>query len=155
MKTDSNTLRRDLPLLLMRLMIGWVFVFHGSQKLFGWFGGYGIEGTAGFFEQIGIPFPVANVILAGSAEFFGGLVLLIGTGTSIAVIPMIVSMLVASFVAHGKAFSVQDGGMEYALTLAVVLTALGLMGPGRFTVGRLLSTTHVETGGALTPQGER
>ena len=64
---------RSAGLLLIRVMIGFVFFYHGGQKLFGIFGGYGIEGTAGFFASIGIPFPTLSVYLAGGAEFFGGI----------------------------------------------------------------------------------
>ena len=60
-------------LLLVRVGLAGPMIYHGSQKLFGWFGGYGIEGTAGWMASQGIPFPVLSTTLAGSAEFFGGL----------------------------------------------------------------------------------
>ena len=116
-----------------------VFVFHGSQKLFGWFGGYGIEGTAGFMQTIGIPFPTLSALLAGVTEFAGGIVLLLGTGTRIAAIPMAFTMLVAIATVHRGGFNAQSGGMEYPLTLGVVLLALALMGPGHFTVAGLFT----------------
>jgi putative oxidoreductase len=130
--------RFDLGLLLMRLMLGIIFVFHGSMKLFGWFGGGGLEGMAAFNAQLGLPFPMAGAALAGLAEFCGGLSLLAGIAVRWAVIPMIVTMLVASFTVHRHAFWAEDNGMEYTLTLAVVLAALGIMGPGRFTLLRLV-----------------
>jgi putative oxidoreductase len=128
---NHNT-RTDLGLLSLRLMIGFVFAFHGAGKLFGWFGGHGLEGTAGFFESLGIPFPFASVVLAGATEFFGGLLLMLGFGVRLVAAPLAFTMLVASFSAHGGAFSAQAGGMEYSLTLAVAAAALGLLGPGRF-----------------------
>ena len=144
----NTTLERNLlnaGLLTLRLMAGAVLTFHGAQKLFGWFGGYGITGTAGFFEQLGIPFPTASVILAGSAEFFGGLVFLAGSGTRLAAVPVAFTLFVAAFSAH-SGFSAQTGGMEYPLTLAVLAVGLGLTGPGRWTVGHLFSSqTQVET----------
>lgn len=127
----------DTGLLAMRLMIGWVFVFHGAQKLFGWFGGHGIAGSAGFFEQLGIPFPTLSVIMAGGAEFFGGLVFIAGTGLRWAAVPTSFTLFVAAFSAH-SGFSAQAGGMEYPLTLAIMAAGLGLTGPGRWTVGKLL-----------------
>ena len=133
----SHALASDLGLLLIRLMLAAVFVFHGSQKLFGWFDGHGIRGTAGFFDSLGIPMATTSAVVAGAAEFFGGLVLLLGTGTRLAAVPLIVTMLVATFTAH-YGFDAARGGMEYALTLAVVLTGLLLMGPGRFTLLRLI-----------------
>lgn len=117
----------------MRAMLAAVFVFHGSQKLWGWFGGSGLAGFAGYLEKLGTPLPQAGAVAAGSAEFFGGLALLLGVATRLATIPMTFTMLVAAFVAH-KGFSLAAGGNEYALTLAVMLIALGLLGPGRWTV---------------------
>ncbi len=138
-RTSSDFLNRfDLGLLLMRLMLGIIFIFHGSMKLFGWFGGGGLEGMAAFNAQLGLPFPMAGAVLAGLAEFFGGLALLAGFAVRWAVIPMIGTVLVASFTVHREAFWVEDNGMEYTLTLAVLLAALGIMGAGRFTLRELV-----------------
>lgn len=128
----------DTGLLVIRAMLAVVFLFHGGQKLFGLFGGHGIAGMAGYLEGLGVPFPMASALLAGSAEFFGGAALLTGVGLRIAAIPMVITMLVASFTANGGAFSAQAGGMEYPLTLAAMLTGLGLTGPGRFTLVRAM-----------------
>ena len=128
MNAPTKTL--DLGLFLIRLMLGVVFVYHGGQKLFGIWGGYGIEGTAGFFEQIGIPFPTVSVVMAGGAEFFGGLALIAGVASRIAGLLLAVTMLVAAFSAHGGAFGAQNDGMEYPLTLAVCAAALALTGSG-------------------------
>jgi putative oxidoreductase len=128
----------NVALLLVRSGLALVFIFHGSQKLFGWFGGHGLSGTAGWMESIGIPLPMLSTILAGSAEFFGGLVLLLGVGTRIAAVPMAFTMLVAILTVHSSAFDAAAGGMEYTLTLGVVLVALALTGPGRLTVARLI-----------------
>jgi putative oxidoreductase len=125
----------DTGLLGMRVMLGVVFMFHGSQKLFGCFGGSGIEGFAGFLDSLGIPLPTLNAYMAGGAEFFGGLSLLIGVGSRLMSVPLTITMLVAAFTV-GKGFNVLTGGMEYPLTLAVVAAGLGLIGPGRLTLGR-------------------
>src|SRR3712207_3030635 len=85
----------DIGLLLIRAVLATVFIYHGGQKHFGLFGGYGIEGTAGWMASIGIPFPTLATVLSGATEFFGGIVLLLGTGTRLAAIPMAFNMLVA------------------------------------------------------------
>ena len=131
-------------------MVGVVFVFHGSQKLFGLFAGPGLADFAQFLQQLHVPAPQYMAVLAGAAEFFGGIALGLGLWSRIAVIPMIVTMLVAIVMVHHSAFSAQNDGMEYPLTLAVVLLGLGLTGPGKFSVGALLSTKRpvVPTGSA-------
>ena len=86
--------------------------------------------------------------------FFGGILLISGVGVRLAVIPMIMTMLVASFTVHGGAFDMQKGGMEYPLTLAVMLTSLGLSGPGRYTLAaawkKTLRRQLLETKGELS-----
>lgn len=125
-------------LLLIRLMIGVVFVFHGSQKLFGAFGGPGLQGFSGYLESMRIPFPYLSAVLAGCAEFFGGLAVFTGVGMRLLAVPLAFTMLVGCFTAHAGKFSVQEGGMEYALTLCVVVIGLALTGPGQWTLLALL-----------------
>jgi putative oxidoreductase len=151
MSTTTQKHATDTALFLIRTVLAAVFLFHGSQKLFGWFGGYGIAGTAGFMETIGIPFPTLSALLAGVTEFVGGVVLLVGTGTRIAAIPMAFTMLVAIATVHRGGFSAQSGGMEYPLTLGVVLFALVLLGPGRFTVSRLFTGLPYRVIGSRAP----
>ena len=127
----SANARIDLGLFLMRAMVAVVFVFHGGQKLFGLFGGYGLEATAGWMESVGIPLPLVSATLAGSAEFFGGLLLLIGFGARTAALFLTFTMLVATSTLSG--FSA-PGGMEFPLTLAFVSLGLALTGPGRFAL---------------------
>jgi putative oxidoreductase len=151
--SNSHNRFSDIGLLLVRAVLAAVFIYHGGQKLFGIFGGYGIQGTAGWMASVGIPFPVVSTVLAGGTEFFGGIVLLLGTGTRVAAIPMAFNMLVAIVTVHHGAFDARAGGMEYPLTLAVVLAALALIGPGRLTVGRLLAAMKapVRSTGAVRP----
>jgi putative oxidoreductase len=125
--------RNDVGLLALRLMLGAVFFFHGAQKVFGLFGGYGIEGTANFMEGIGIPFPMLSATLAGITELVGGVALWVGFGQRLISIPLTFTMLVAAFSAH-SGFNGATGGMEYPLTLAVFSAGLGLLGPGRIAV---------------------
>lgn len=145
-------LRQDLGLLAMRLMLGVVFVFHGAQKLFGVFGGYGIEGTAQFFESIGIPLPTVSVFAAGGAEFFGGLLLAAGVVPRLSALALAGTMFVAAFTAH-SGFSAQAGGMEYPLTLGVVSLGLFLTGPGRLTVLGVAPATSKATRTHTAPSG--
>ena len=133
MKSKQLRPSPDTGLLITRLMLAVVFAFHGSQKLFGLFGGYGIEGTAGFFEQLGMPFPTASVVLAGGTELFGGLALALGLFARPAALGLAVTMFVAALSAH-TGFNGQTGGMEYPLTLAVLSLALAVSGPGRLAV---------------------
>lgn len=128
----------DIGLLLIRAMPAIVLMFHGSQKLFGAFGGPGLSKCSEMFGQMGFPAPMVSAALAASAEFFGGLLVLVGLGTRLAVIPMAFTMLVASFVVHRNAFSLQYNGMEFALTLALVLIGIGFTGPGRLSISGLL-----------------
>ena len=134
MSKPNPGLSTDLGLLAMRVMLAVVFAFHGSQKLFGWFGGHGIEGTAGFFEKIGIPFPTASVVMAGGTELFAGVALGLGILTRLSGAGLFVTMMVAAFAAH-TGFSAQSGGMEYPLVLGVFSAGLALTGPGRLALG--------------------
>lgn len=133
----------NIALLGLRTILATVFIYHGSQKLFGWFGGYGLTATGQYMESIGIPFGTLSAFLAGSTEFFGGILLLAGVLVPLVSIPMVVTMLVASFVAHGGGFNAQTGGMEYPLTLAVNLAALGLLGAGDWTLERFFKKPAV------------
>lgn len=135
---NQSKTTQNIALLSLRTILAVVFIFHGSQKLFGWFGGYGLTATGQYMESIGIPFGTASAFLAASTEFFGGILLLAGVLVPLVSIPMVFTMLVAAFVAHGSGFSAQTGGMEYPLTLAVVLASLGLLGGGDWTLERFI-----------------
>ena len=125
-------------LLLIRGVLATVFVFHGSQKLFGWFGGYGLQATGQWMESLGIPFGLVSAASAGSIEFFGGLLLLGGIAARSVSVPMAITMIVAAATAH-QGFDVGQGGGEYPITLAVVLAGLALIGPGGWTLPEAIS----------------
>ena len=127
----------DVALLLTRTMVGGVFVYHGSQKLFGAFGGPGVAGFAGYLETLGMPLPVLSAWMAAGTEFFGGLALLLGVLVRPAGLGLMVTMLVASFLAK-DGFDARNGGMEYPLTLAVVTLSIALAGGGRFGIDGLV-----------------
>lgn len=142
--------RRDLAFLSLRLILGAVFIYHGSQKLFGAFAGPGLEGFAAYLTQLGVPAPGLNALLASSAEFFGGLALLTGIAAQLAVVPLIITMLVATLTAH-SGFNVTTGGSEYTLVLAVAALVIGLVGPGKYTVLNLLGKAAQEPSLKLAP----
>ncbi|MEM8872696.1 MAG: DoxX family protein [Planctomycetota bacterium] len=140
--TLSPTVRAaglDAGLLVIRLALGIVFFYHGGQKLLGLFGGGGLAGTAAFFENVGIPFPQANAVMAASAEFFGAIALLAGVATRFAGLTLAGVMAVAIITVKWGTFANTAGGMEYPLTLGLIAIALLLTGPGRLTLPSLIT----------------
>lgn len=129
--TRPSSLRRDSALLLLRVTVGLPLFFHGSQKLFGWFGGGGIPAFASYLDGLGVPLPTVSAYLAALGEVGGSLILLSGWGFW-ALPPVIFTMLVATATSSRNGYDVQHGGAEYPLTLAVALIALALSGPGSF-----------------------
>lgn len=124
--------------LSLRLVIAAVFLFHGSQKLFGAFGGPGITGTAGFFGNIGIPLPLAAAWLVASVEFFGGLAVLLGVFTRYAGALLSAVMLVAIFTVHLKNGFSGAGGYEFPLMVLAGTVSLILSGPGKASLEKTL-----------------
>ena len=126
--------------LALRIPVGIIFAAHGSQKLFGWFGGYGLAGTGQWMDSIGLSPGVLMALLAGSAEFIGGLALIAGLLVRPAAASLAFAMVVAIFSVHiGKGFFVEKSGYEYALALLAVAVALVFSGGGRGSVDRSLS----------------
>jgi putative oxidoreductase len=129
----------DLGLLILRLVIGMTLAAHGSQKLLGWFGGWGIAGTGSFFEQLGFRPGRFHAALAGIVEIAGGLLLAAGLFTPLAAAAIIGVMVVAVGSVHWtKGFFVQNGGFEYNLVLAAAALAVAFTGPGSLSLDRLL-----------------
>ncbi len=131
----------DLGLLALRIGFGAASAAHGAQKLFGWFGGHGIEGTAGFLESIGFVPGQRNATLAGLAEGAGGAAVVLGLATGPAGAVLVGNMVVASSVHGFEKFFAQDGGPEMPLAYAVVGSALTLTGAGRYSLDHV--TGHV------------
>lgn len=126
----------DLPL---RVAAGIIYSAHGAQKLFGWFGGYGLQGTGQWMESIGLSPGVAMAALAGSAEFFGGLLLLAGLFTRPAAIVTAITMIVAIFSVHFQhGLFLANNGYEFGLALLGISTALAVRGAGDLSVDRLI-----------------
>lgn len=123
-------------LLLLRVFVGLAFFGHGTQKLFGWFGGYGPQGTGGFFTSQGYRAGVAMAVLAGIAEAGGGTLLALGFVTPLACALLAVVMINAiGAVTFKRAFMF---GSELELTYLVVAVSLAAIGPGRFSIDRAI-----------------
>jgi putative oxidoreductase len=122
-------------LLLLRLVLGVTMAGHGSQKLFGVFGGHGIKGTGGFFGNLGFRAPAAMALLAGLGEFGGGLFFAAGLLTPFAALALTVVMLIAIASVHwSKGFWATGGGYEYNLLILAAAVAVAATGPGRFSL---------------------
>ncbi|WP_298939790.1 DoxX family protein [uncultured Psychromonas sp.] len=125
--------------LILRAPIGLILAAHGAQKLFAWFGGYGLDGTGQWMASIGLTPGYLMAVLAGSAEFFGGLALLLGLFTRPAAVVVAFAMLIAIFSVHiGNGLFLANNGYEYGLTLFVVLVAIAVQGGGRFSIDNLI-----------------
>ena len=127
--------RAGVAALVLRIPVGLILAAHGAQKLFGWFGGYGLEGTAQWLASIGLAPGTLMALLAGGAEFFGGLALVLGLLTRPAALVSAFTMLVAIFAVHiGNGLFMSNNGYEYALTLLAATLALAIQGAGRFSL---------------------
>ena len=124
-------------LLLLRVFVGASFFGHGTQKLFGWFGGYGPQGTGGFFTSQGYRNGVQMAVLAGIAEAGGGILLALGLLTPLACAAIAIVMLNAIFaVTLKRAFLL---GSELELMYLVTVVSLAAIGPGRFSLDRAIA----------------
>jgi len=126
--------------LALRIPVGIIFAAHGAQKLFGWFGGYGLEGTGQFFGSIGLNPGYLMALLAGAAEFFGGLALVVGLLVRPAAAALAFAMLIAIFAVHlGNGFFLDKGGYEYALALFAASLSLLFSGAGRLSIDHAIT----------------
>jgi putative oxidoreductase len=116
-----------------------IFAAHGAQKLFGWFGGYGLEGTGGWMASIGIEPGVLMAALAGGAEFFGGLLLIVGLLVRPAAVVLAITMIVAIVAVHlQNGLFMSNNGYEFGLALLVISVGLAFRGAGSISLDRLL-----------------
>jgi putative oxidoreductase len=128
-----------IGLLILRLFVGLTLAAHGAQKLFGWFGGYGLTGTGGFLEQLGFFPGKRHALFAGLAELVGGLFLALGFATPLAATLIISVMFVAIATVHLKhGFFNHNQGYEYNLTLAIVALCVAIIGAGPVSVDAAL-----------------
>jgi putative oxidoreductase len=128
-----------LGLTVLRTVVGVLFFGHGAQKLYGWFGGHGLEGTGQFFESLGLRPGRKHATLAGAAEAGGGALLALGFMTPVASATLIGVMSTAIRTVHLKNGPwVTEGGYEYNLALIAIMVALADLGPGEISLDHAL-----------------
>jgi putative oxidoreductase len=137
--------------LAIRGVVGPLFIGHGTQKLFGWFGGHGLDGTAGFFEQgIGLRPGKRHATAAGVSEALGGALLTLGALTPAAAAMIIGTMVTAIRKVHApKGPWVTEGGYEYNAVIIATTFALAESGPGKPSVDSAMFPRLKGTGWAL------
>ena len=129
----------NLALLILRAIVGSLMLGHGAQKLFGWWGGYGLDGTSGWLESMGLRPGRPWAILAGGSEFGGGVLSLLGLLNPVGPLGIIGAMATAARKAHwGKPIWVTEGGPELPVTNISIAMALMLAGPGKYSLDRAL-----------------
>ena len=125
--------------LLIRAVVGPLFIGHGTQKLFGWFGGHGIEGTGGFFEKLGLRPGKRHAVAGGAAEALGGLLVTLGALTPVGATMVSSAMVTAIRKVHlAKGPWVTEGGFEYNAVLIAAMVALVDAGPGPLSLDEKL-----------------
>lgn len=135
---NTEQLFSSLPL---RLIAGLIFTAHGAQKLFAWFGGYGLQGTGQWMESIGLAPGYLMALMAGSAEFFGGLLLIIGFLTRPTSFVLAITMIVAIVSVHlENGLFMSNNGYEFALALLAISISLIMSGAGKLSIDNFLST---------------
>lgn len=127
-------------LTVLRIVAGLTFAAHGAQKLFGWFGGYGLEGVGQWMESIGLAPGYLMALMAGSAEFVGGLALILGLLVRPAAAMLAVTMLVAIVTVHlANGFFMSNNGYEFALALLAISLALVIEGAGKLSLDKRIA----------------
>jgi putative oxidoreductase len=136
--------------LLLRVAVGGLFVGHGTQKLFGWFGGHGPDATGQFFEQIGLRPGKRHAIAAGASEAGGGALLAAGLATPLAAAVLTGTMITAIERVHGKNGPwLANNGYEYNIVLIAAVLALAETGPGNLSLEAALGRERSGPGWAL------
>jgi putative oxidoreductase len=136
--------------LLLRLSVGGFFIGHGTQKLFGWFGGHGLDATGDAFEQMGLRPGKRNAVAAGAAEAGGGALLALGLATPLAGAALTGTMLTAIHRVHAKNGPwAANGGYEYNVVLIAAVLTLVEVGPGEPSLDAALGRERCGPGWAL------
>lgn len=135
----------DSGLLLLRIIAGLLFAGHGAQKLFGWFGGKGFEQHIALMRKMNFHPAVLWGTLSACSEFFGGLGLVFGVLTPLAAAALLGPMLVAIIKVHwSKGLWASNGGFEFPLLMGTAAFAIGLVGPGLYSIDRAFALTLPE-----------
>lgn len=133
------TTRAGYGLTIVRILVGIIFVAHGSQKLFGAFGGYGLEGTGQYMASLGLTPGYLMAFLSGSAEFFGGLGLVVGLLARPAAVVLAATLVVAIFSVHiSNGLFMSNNGYEFALALLGGVVAVLIEGAGKLSIDRTI-----------------
>lgn len=133
-------------ILVLRVLFGAAIAAHGAQKLFGWFGGYGLKGTGGFFEGLGFRPGVMFAAVAGLSEVVGGLLLVLGLLTPVGSAAILAAMIVASVSVHLKnGFFTQNNGYEPAFLYGAAALGIALAGPGSYSLDHELGLASVNS----------
>jgi len=134
-KTEAS-----LSALPLRLIAGLLFTAHGAQKLFAWFGGYGLEGTGQWMESIGLAPGYLMALTAGSAEFFGGLLLIVGFLTRPTSFVLAITMMVAILTVHiDNGLFMSNNGYEFGLALFAISISLMFSGAGKLSLDNVVA----------------
>jgi putative oxidoreductase len=137
----------DVGLLLLRVVVGVALMGHGTQKLFGWFGGLGPARTGAFFELLGYRPGMVFAVVAGLTEASGGALLVCGALTPLAGAAVVGVMLNAALALRGRGPWVTNGGWEYPVVLATVGATIALTGPGSASVDGALGISWTTASG--------
>ena len=128
----------DTGLLILRIVAGGLLVGHGTQKLVGWFGGHGLDGTGGFFHTLGFRPGKQMAAVAGASEASGGLLLVFGLLSPLAGAIVVGTLLVAAYVHADKGLWGANGGYELPLLYGVIGAVVGIGGAGSASVDHLI-----------------
>jgi putative oxidoreductase len=127
---------RDAALLVARLLLGVVLIAHGSQKVFTW----GIGGTAQAFEGMGVPLAPVSAVFSALVELVGGALLLVGAGTAVVGVLVVLNMLGAALIVHASnGIMVSNGGWELVGVIAAAALVLAAVGAGRYSVDHAIA----------------
>ena len=128
----------DVAMLILRVVVGGIVFAHGARKLFGWFGGNGLEGATGFMENLGLPAPRLQAVLAASAETFGGLAVVLGLFPRLGAVLVTGTMVMAILAVHlENGFWNTNGGYEFNLTL-LTGAIVAAWAPGQYALSTSL-----------------
>lgn len=137
--------------LALRVAAGVIFTAYGAQKLFGWFGGYGLEGTGQWMASIGLAPGYLMALMAGSAEFFGGLLLIVGLLTRPAAIALAFAMLVAIVTVHlPNGLFMVNNGYAFGLSLMAISVSIAVSGAGHLSIDNIIHKVDKRSHNAST-----